>query len=212
MIRASLAKSFYLSVAGIMGSGKTTAVRILANAFGLHTIEESVSHNIFLPRFYEEPKQWALHTQLFYLTERVRQLRTLPRLLDRGGVAEDSPIEQNRFCYAKAQHRLGNMTDEEYELYERTFDTTTEHLRKPDLLIFLDAPLSVITEHIKERGRDYEQKIPLSYVEALDSLERTWISSYLDAPVLSVPAGELDFVSNPGHRKRFISMVEDALS
>ncbi len=201
-------KNFYIAVAGIMGSGKTTAARLLAKKFGSCLLEEKADENIFLPLFYKDPKRWALSTQLFFLAEKAKQLRAVKNLLTHTGVVHDSPIHQDRFTYAKAQHLLGNMSQNEYAVYQRKFNELNDGLLLPDLIINLEAPLSIICARIKKRERGYEKRVDASYLRLLSDLQNDWISKNSHLPILTVQTGAVDLVKNRRDQNEFIKRIK----
>ena len=205
-------RSYYVSVAGVLGSGKTTACRLLATALGFHLFEENVSETVFLPKFYKDPHRWALHSQLFYVREKADQLKRIKTLLENSSVVQDSPLYQDYLTYAKAQHHLGHMTDEEFVLYEKIFHVLNRDLPAPDLIIQLDASPEVTHSRIARRGRAYEQSIGLPYIALLTELQKKWLkeNSYLN--ILSVDTNTLDLAANPKHKNQFIETVRERLN
>src|SRR3990167_8714570 len=116
-----MSKRLYLSVMGTMGSGKTTVARLIAKELTFHLIEENFGENAFLPRFYHDMKRWAFHSQTFFLMEKITQMLETPKLLQKYSVVQDTPIQQDAFSYAKAQHVLGNIDDAEWRLYQKIY-------------------------------------------------------------------------------------------
>jgi len=104
-------KHLYISIMGTMGSGKTTAARLIADRLSFLLLEENFGENAFLPRFYKDMNKWAFHSQTFFLMEKITQTLETPKLLEKTSVVQDTPIEQDVFSYAKAQHVLGHMDD-----------------------------------------------------------------------------------------------------
>lgn len=176
----------YISVMGTLGAGKTTTAKLLARELRYHLIEENFGENAFLPRFYQDMKRWAFHSQTFFLMEKINQMLETPKLLEKKSVVQDTPIQQDAFSYAKAQHVLGNIDDSEWRLYQKIYKSFEPYFPKPDAIIFLDTTIKTISDRIKKRGRNYEQKIPLSYLELLDMLNRKWISENKDIRVIHI--------------------------
>src|SRR3989344_3404859 len=152
---AGMKKHLYISVMGTMGSGKTTAARLIARELGFGLIEENFGENAFLPRFYADMKRWAFHSQTFFLMEKITQMRETARILENGPVVQDTPIQQDAFSYAKAQHVLGNMDDAEWRLYQKIYKSFEPYFPQPDLIVYLEAPISVLSGRIQKRGRGY---------------------------------------------------------
>lgn len=201
-------RSTYISVMGTMGSGKTTAARIIAKALNFQLVEENFGENAFLPRFYSDMKRWAFHSQTFFLMEKINQMLETPKLLLKGGVVQDTPIEQDAFSYAKAQHVLGHIDDAEWKLYQKIFKSFEPYFPKPNLIVYLETSVPVISERIESRGRGYEQKIPQSYLELLDMLNHKWLSENKKIPVLTIQTDDLNIVKSTVAQQKLIELVQ----
>lgn len=196
---------------GTMGSGKTTAARLLAKAFHYHLIEENFGENAFLPRFYDDMKRWAFHSQTFFLMEKISQMLETEKLLQKHSIIQDTPIEEDVYSYAKAQHMLGHIDDAEWRLYQKIYRSFAPYFPKPDAIIFLDTSTQSIIDRIEARGRGYEQKIPTSYLELLDMLNRKWIAEQSDIPVITIQTDHINIARNEKAKKEFLSLVRAGL-
>lgn len=194
-------RMLYISVMGTMGAGKTTAARLLAKRLRMNLIEENFGENSFLPRFYEDMKRWAFHSQTFFLMEKINQMLETAKILEKKAVIQDTPIEQDVFSYAKAQHVLGNMDDAEWRLYQKIYHSFEPYCPKPDLIIYLDTTLAEIERRIHARGRGYEKSIPGSYLELLDMLNRKWIIDNGHTKILEIKTDNLNITRRS--RKNF---------
>lgn len=206
-------KNALISVMGTMGSGKTTAARVIAKALGYQLVEENFGENAFLPRFYNDMKRWAFHSQTFFLMEKINQMLESPKLLAKGGVVQDTPIQQDAFSYAKAQHVLGNIDDAEWKLYQKIYKSFEPYFPKPKLIIYLETSVPVVASRIESRGREYEQKIPQSYLELLDMLNHKWLTENAQAkgkkiPVLSIQTDELNIAKSSIAQETLIELVK----
>lgn len=201
-------RHFYISVMGTMGSGKTTVARLIAHALHFRLLEENFGENAFLSRFYQDMKRWAFHSQTFFLMEKISQMLETPNILLKHAVVQDTPIVQDAFSYAKAQHVLGNMDDSEWKLYQKIYRSFEPYFPKPDLILYLETALSVISDRIEKRGRGYEKQISGSYLELLDMLNHKWISENKSVPVMIVQTDGLNIVRNPVDRKKLVEMVK----
>ncbi|MDP1722788.1 MAG: deoxynucleoside kinase [Candidatus Gottesmanbacteria bacterium] len=197
----------YLSVMGTMGSGKTTVARLLAREFKFQLLEENFGENAFLARFYQDMKRWAFHSQTFFLMEKINQMLTTPKLLEKHSVVQDTPIQQDAFSYAKAQHVLGNIDDAEWKLYLKIYHSFEPYFPKPNLIVYLDTSVPKLSERIESRGRGYEQKIPSSYLELLDMLNHKWLSENKSIPVLTVATDGLNIVRSKKAQSELIEQV-----
>lgn len=194
-----------------MGSGKTTAARILAKALKFHLLEENFGENAFLSRFYSDMKRWAFHSQTFFLMEKITQMLETRTLLEKTSIIQDTPIQQDAFSYAKAQHVLGNIDDAEWKLYQKIYDAFEPQFPKPDVIVYLETSIKEIGRRIDARGRGYEQKIPQSYLELLDMLNHKWIGEQKEIPVLSIATDGLPIVRSKKAQQRLIVQVKKQL-
>lgn len=204
-------KRLYLSVMGTMGSGKTTVAKLLARELKFHLLEENFGENAFLARFYQDMKRWAFHSQTFFLMEKITQMLETPKLLEKHSVVQDTPIQQDAFSYAKAQHVLGNIDDAEWRLYQKIYKSFEPLFPVPDLIFFLETPISILDERISSRGRGYESKIPESYLELLDMLNHKWLSENKAIPVLTIQTDGLNIVRSKSARAQLIKTVKQRL-
>jgi deoxyadenosine/deoxycytidine kinase len=204
-------KHGYLSVMGTMGSGKTSASRLLSEKLKLRLIEENFGENAFLPRFYGDMHRWAFHSQTFFLMEKITQMMETAQILASRNVVQDTPIEQDVFSYAKAQHVLGNMDDAEWRLYQKIYRSFVPYFPKPTLIVYLDTSITEVEKRIESRGREYEQKIPSSYLELLEMLNRKWLTENRDIPVISIQTDGLNIIRSTKAQSEFVAMVRDGI-
>ncbi len=197
----------FITVAGVMGSGKTSACKLLADRLGFELFEENLTGNKFLPLFYRNPKRWALASQLQHLSERAIQLDRIPPLLAKNSVIQDGPIYDDYLTYTGAQHKLGYISDSELALYEKLFNSVSKHSPVPSLIIHLDVSVPVILQRIRTRGRDFEKNVKLPYLRLLAELQKDWLAAFRHAPVLTVNTDELNLISNAKHQKKFVELV-----
>ncbi len=193
---------------GTIGSGKTTVAKLIAEAFRFHLIEENFGDNAFLPRFYADMKRWAFHSQTFFLMEKINQMLETPSFLTKQSVVQDTPIQQDAFSYAKAQHVLGNIDDAEWRLYQKIYTSFEPHFSKPDLIVYLETRVPTLLDRVNKRGRGYEQKIPRRYVELLDMLNRRWLSENKTIPVMIVETDGLNIVRKKSAQKHMLAQIK----
>ena len=191
-----------------MGSGKTTVARLLAKEFKFQLLEENFGENAFLPRFYQDMKRWAFHSQTFFLMEKINQMLATPKLLEKHSVVQDTPIQQDAFSYAKAQHVLGNIDDAEWKLYQKIYYSFEPYFPKPNLIVYLETTVPVLAGRIGSRGRGFEQKIPSSYLELLDMLNHKWLGENKSIPVLTIETDGLNIVRSKLAQLELLSQVK----
>lgn len=201
----------FVAVMGTLGSGKTTAARLLARELNFKLNEEVVEENAFLPRFYKDMKRWAFDSQVFFLMQKIRQMVETKSQLKDTPVVQDTPIVEDVFSYAKAQHELGNMDDAEWSLYQKIYNEFVEYVPKPDLIVYLETSIPEIEKRIEERGRGFEQAIPTAYLQVLDKLNHEWLQKNKDIPVVVFHSDRLDIARDKDAQKQFVSLVRGSL-
>ncbi|MBR9805316.1 deoxynucleoside kinase [bacterium] len=181
----------YIAIEGPIGVGKTTLVKRLADTFNYETLLENAEENPFLPQFYKNRRQAALATQLFFLFQRAQQLQDIRQhdLFSPTRVA-DFLIEKDRL-FARA-----NLDDNEFKLYEQVYAQLTIDAPRPDLVIYLQAPVDVLMDRIQRRGIQAEQAIDRRYLESLNEAYSEFFLYYDDAPLLIVNCADIDISSD----------------
>jgi len=184
----------FVVVEGPIGVGKTSLARRLAQSFGSELVLEQSEDNPFLERFYRNPRAAAFPTQLFFLFQRARQLQQIRQqdLFDPVRVA-DYMLEKDRL-FARL-----TLDDEEYSLYEQVYAKLAIDAPKPDLVVYLQAPVDVLMERIARRGIRYEQLIERSYLEKLADAYARFFLHYDASPLLIVNAASIDPVNIEAH-------------
>ena len=192
----------YIAVEGPIGVGKTTLARRLADTFHRPLVLEPAVENPFLDRFYREGRRYALPTQLFFLLHRANQVAGFARDDLLGPIlVTDFMMEKDRL-FAEA-----NLDENELELYEQIHRTLDVRPPKPDLVIYLQAPVAVLLDRIRHRGIAYEQRIDSEYVALLSDAYTEFFHAYDDAPLLIINAAEIDFADNEAHYRALVSEI-----
>lgn len=190
----------YIVVEGPIGVGKTSLAHRLAEYCGSQLLLENAEKNPFLERFYRNPKQVALATQLFFLLQRAQQLNDLRQGdMFRPVQVADFLIEKDRL-FAEL-----TLDEDELRLYHQVYDHLTIEVPKPDLVIYLQAPVEVLHDRIQKRGITYEHRIEFSYLQNLADSYTRFFHDYRDAPLLIVNSTQVNFVHN---EQDFLQLVE----
>ena len=205
----SASKNRYIAVTGVMGSGKTTASKILKKELGLPLFEEKPQENPFLELFYEDMERWGLHSQLSFALIKIRQNIRAKNMLSRTSVIHDGPLGQD-MIYLKTNKKLGNIRNNEYNLIASIVKLYEPHIILPDPLIFLDAPVDLILQRIAGRARDYEQKVPRDYIATLLKFQKNWIRQYPKDKKIIIPMDKID-LKEKRHRDAFVELINARL-
>jgi len=181
----------FITVEGPIGVGKTTLTKRMAQSFNYELLLERAEENPFLANFYKNRRQNALATQLFFLFQRAAQIQDMRQhdLFSPVRVA-DFLIEKDQL-FAKL-----NLDDNEYQLYQQVYQQLTIDAPKPDLVIYLQAPVDTLMDRIARRGVSIERSIDREYIELLNQAYSEFFLYYEDAPLLIVNCADIDFISN----------------
>lgn len=182
-------------VAGNIGVGKTSLTERMGDRLDWRTDFESVSDNPYLAEFYDDMRQWSFHLQIFFLGHRAEQYLEAAR--DSRSAILDRSIYEDSYIFARALHHLNNINERDYQSYRRLFKLVVEGLPKPDLLVYLKAPVDVLMERIEKRARGMETGITSEYLTLLDSFYDDWLSHFDLCPVLTIRTDNLDYVNKP---------------
>lgn len=200
----------FVAIAGNIGVGKSTLVRMLCKQMGWDPFYEPVAENPYLADFYHDMSAWSFHSQVFFLAHRLRshfQLAQHPN-----SVIQDRSVYEDAEIFAQNLYRQGHITDRDYQTYRALYETAVQFLPPPDLVIYLRASVPTLLKRISRRGRDYERTIAPEYLDSLNHLYESWIDNFTLCPVLAVPADDLDYVAHSGHLRLIISKVDDKLT
>jgi deoxyguanosine kinase len=195
----------YLALDGVIGVGKTSLARLLQPTFGAQVLLEVFEENPFLSDFYGDRARYAFQTQIFFLLSRYHQQRLAPDLLAQGSLIAD-------YTFAKDALFAGiNLAGDERLLYTRLHTALADKIPKPDLVVYLRAPTSVLLERIARRGRAYEQHMDPDYIATLVRAYDDYFAAPGASPMLTIECAALDFVNNPAHLACVAERIQAAL-
>lgn len=194
----------YVVVEGPIGAGKTSLARRLAERLAADLLLEAPEDNPFLARFYEDMARYALPTQLNFLFQRVDQLQPLTQLdlFRRLTVADYLLAKDPLFA------RL-NLSDDEYRLYDKIYAHLSPLIPAPDLVIYLQAPVSQLLDRVHRRGVLYEKHVAESYLARLNEAYTRFFHAYDEAPVLTVNNAHLNVVAKPEHFELLLRRITE---
>ena len=182
----------YIVVEGPIGVGKTSLAKKLAATFNYELLLEKAAENPFLAQFYRNPRQYALSTQLSFLMQRAQQVQNFRQIdLFQNAHIADFIIDKDRL-FAEL-----TLDKEELNLYQQIFDHLIIDAPKPDLVIYLQAPVEVLLNRIGKRGIEYEQQISDEYLIQLSESYTRYFYDYDESALLTVNTQSVDLVNNP---------------
>lgn len=199
----------FIAVAGNIGVGKSTLVKLLSENLGWTPFFEPVTENPYLADFYEDMQAWGFHSQIYFL---MRRLRIHRKLMDmKGSVIQDRSVYEDAEIFAHNLFLQKAINQRDYATYQELYQVLVEFLPPPDLVIYLRASVSTLVSRISKRNRDYERTISPDYLADLNQLYEDWVAHFDLCPVLTVPCDNLDYVAKPQHLSLIADKVKDIL-
>ncbi|MDW7534599.1 MAG: deoxynucleoside kinase [Candidatus Nitrotoga sp.] len=179
----------YVVVEGPIGAGKTSLVERLAKHYGANTLLEKPEENPFLTRFYKNPARYALPTQLFFLFQRIDEMRDLAQMdLFHASTVADYLFDKDTL-FARF-----NLNDDEFTLYQNIYQNLAPQTTVPDLVIYLQASPETLFERVNKRAAPYERQMSNTYLAGLAQAYSDFFYHYSAAPVFIVNSENLNFV------------------
>ncbi len=196
-------KYHFITIEGNIGAGKTTLAHLLSRHFNARLVLEEFADNPFLPKFYENPKQFAFPLELFFMAERYKQLKDLIQQKD---LFQNITISDYLFTKCLLFAKV-NLPEDEFRLYQRLFEIIHQQLLQPDILIYLHAPVQKLQQNIRKRNRSYEQSIQDSYLFNLQETYTHYIRQH-NIKTLFVDVSHADFLGNEKHLRTIIEALD----
>ncbi|MCJ7695795.1 MAG: deoxynucleoside kinase [Anaerolineaceae bacterium] len=197
-------------MAGNIGTGKTSLTERIGKKLRWQTAYESVADNPYLPDFYANMRNWSFHLQVYFLGHRAEQHIALA--MNPNSSIIDRSIYEDAHIFARALHHLGNLNDRDYHAYLQLYKLVLQGLPKPDLLIYLKAPVPVLMTRIQKRAREIENSISSEYLSLLDQFYEEWMVDFDLCPVLTIMSDDLDFVHKYEHLEIVTKRIKEKLA
>jgi len=183
----------FIAIEGNLGAGKTTLCKKIQEEYNCKLLLEQFDDNPFLANFYENQERYAFPVELFFMTERHKQLQE-----------HLTQLFVKTLLFAK-----NNLNAEEYRLFQRLFNVLNASFPKPDILVFLHRSVEGAMENIKKRGREYEQDISAEYLQKVQDVYYEFIRTETSIPILIIDVEKIDFVDSKVHYDMIIHALKE---
>ncbi len=190
-----MAGKLFITIAGNIGTGKTTLTKLLADHYGWKSHFEVVADNPYLKDFYADMSRWSFPLQVFFLNHRFKVHRNVSQ--QSASAIQDRSIYEDCHIFARNLFESGRMEKRDYFNYLDLYQQMVQLLDPPDLMIYLRKSVPKLQSQIARRNRDFEQQIPEEYLTCLNRYYDEWIGSYDLGKLLVIDSNDLDFVARP---------------
>ena len=199
----------YIAIAGNIGSGKTTLTKMLSKHYGWKKFLEPVEKNPYLDDYYKDIPRWVLNMEIFYLKQRFRNLLEIQK--SKETIIQDRSIFEGVYVFVANNRKMGYMDERDFDTYMGLFESMMSVVRPPELMIYLRSSVPHLVKNIQKRGRDYEQQIPLDYLQGINSLYEDFIFKKYKGKVLVIDVDDIDFEHNPKEFGEIIDRIDAEL-
>ncbi len=195
----------FIAIEGNIGAGKTTLCKKLAEDFNWRLILEQFADNPFLPYFYENQERYAFPVELFFMTERHKQLQ---ENLQQQNLFQQC-IVADYFFLKTLLFAKNNLGKEEHRLFQRLFHILNASFPRPDILVFLHRSVDNLLQNIKKRGRAYEKDIKPEYLKQIQDTYFEYFKTENRFPILIVDVEQRDFLNNQDIYQQVIDLLKE---
>jgi len=196
-------KHQFIAIEGPIGVGKSTLANILAQAFQAELVRDTETVNPYLKQFYKDPQPVALHTQLHFLLSRLELLNSPSIARPTTPLVADFLLEKDKL-FAEL-----TLSEDEWWMYTRLFERMTQDCPRPDLVIYLQAPLEKLIQRIERRGLRHEQRIDSHYLQQLITIYERYFHEYSDSALLIVNASEINLADDEQDVSLLVERIRD---
>lgn len=198
----------HIGVAGNIGCGKTTLTRMLAEYYKWTPRYEAVTYNPYLEDYYSDISRWSFNLEVYFLAQRFKDVLDIAKSQD--VIIQDRTIMEGVEIFVANNHKLGNLSDRDFETYMDLFRLMMSLVKEPDLLIYIRSSIPHLVSQIQKRGREYEQGISIEYLSGLNELYEDWISRY-KGKLIVIDGDDLNFENRPSDFSVITDRIDAAL-
>lgn len=199
-----------VSIAGNIGSGKTTLTKMLSESLNWKPQYETLDQNPYINDFYRDMPRWSFNLQVYFLHSRLKQIVELRQ--GQENVIQDRTIYEDAHIFAPNLYKLGLMTERDFTTYTDLFNLSTSLVQAPDLLIYIKSSVKTLIRQISNRGREYEKNINKSYLENLNEYYNRWICSYSLSNTLIINIDKLNFIESDEDYQKVLELVKKQIN
>ena len=199
----------HIAIAGNIGSGKTTLTTMLAKHYGWEARFEPVDYNPYLEDYYKDIPRWSFNLEVYFLKQRFRDLLEIVHAGNT--VIQDRTIYEGVYVFTANNKAMGNLSDRDFDTYMELFEQMMTIVKYPDLMIYLKAEVPHLVQNIQRRGRDYEQTMPIDYLENLNTRYNEFIYDKYEGPKLVIDVDDMDFQHEPKDFAYIVDQIDQNL-
>ena len=199
----------HIAIAGNIGSGKTTLTTMLAKHYGWEARFEPVDYNPYLEDYYKDSPRWSFNLEVYFLKQRFRDLLEIAHAGNT--VIQDRTIYEGVYVFTANNKAMGNLSDRDFDTYMELFEQMMTIVKYPDLMIYLKAEVPHLVQNIQRRGRDYEQTMPIDYLENLNTRYNEFIYDKYEGPKLVIDVDDMDFQHEPKDFAYIVDRIDQNL-
>ena len=195
----------FIAIEGNIGAGKTTFCELLSRDFNCRLILEQFTDNPFLPLFYEQPERYAFPVELFFMTERHKQLQTAFSL----GADLFTPLSIGDYFFLKTLlFAKNNLNEAEFRLFQRLFEVLNATFPKPDLLVYLHRSVDDVMKNIRKRGRNFETDISAEYLAGIQNVYFEYFRTETELPILIIDVEGIDYIKDEAAYQKLVTLLQ----
>ncbi|MCW2956079.1 MAG: deoxynucleoside kinase [Thermoleophilia bacterium] len=199
----------HVAIAGNMGVGKSTLTAALAERLGADAHYENIEENPYLARFYEDMKRWSFHSQFTFLSQAFRQHGEI--LQRERTCVQDRTIYEHFHVFASSHFEQGLLDADEFSTLRLHFESLTQIVPGPDLMIYLRASIPTLVDRIRGRDRSIEANVQVEYLQGLEDRYERWMAGYDASDVLIIDTDNID-IHDIDQREMLLSLLEERIA
>ena len=198
----------FIAIEGNIGAGKTTFCEMLSQDYNCRLVLEQFTDNPFLPLFYESPERYAFPVELFFMTERHKQLQAAFAVVDMF-----TPLSISDYFFLKTRlFAKNNLSTEEFRLFSSLFEVLNASFPKPDLLVYLHRSVNDLMSNIQKRGRTYETDIAADYLLNIQNVYFEYFRTETNLPIVIIEVEGIDFINNRSFYEDIVEILKTPFS